>query len=38
MTKQELVRMIARSLFYFLLISLIMLLWEGGGLFIYENF
>lgn len=29
---------VGRSLFYFLLLVAIVLLWEGRGLFIYENF
>ena len=35
---KEIVKIIARTLFYFALIVAIMLLWEGRGLFIYENF
>lgn len=31
-------RIIGVTLFFYFLILLIMLLWEGNGLFIYENF
>lgn len=35
---REILRIVGRSLFYFLLLVAIVLLWEGRGLFIYENF
>ena len=34
----ELGRIVGRTLFYFVLLVAIVLLWEGRGLFIYENF
>lgn len=35
---KEVATIVGKTLFYFLLIVLIMLTWEGHGLFIYENF
>jgi hypothetical protein len=35
---QEIVRIVARTLFYFVLLVAILVLWEGRGLFLYENF
>ncbi|HEU4731754.1 MAG TPA: hypothetical protein VFT22_27850 [Kofleriaceae bacterium] len=37
-TSREVFRIAWRSMFYFLLLVAIILLWEGRGLFIYENF
>jgi hypothetical protein len=35
---REVVWIAGRTIFYFVLLVLILLLWEGRGLFIYENF
>jgi hypothetical protein len=35
---RELGRGALRTLFYYLLILAILLLWQGGGLFLYEKF
>ena len=35
---REIARIGLRTLFYYLLLLAILLLWHGGGLFIYENF
>lgn len=37
-TAKEIAIMAARVAFYLVVVLLIMLLWEGRGLFIYENF
>ena len=37
-TTKEVGKIVGRTLFYFILLVAIMLLWEGRGLFIYENF
>jgi len=35
---REVGRITARTLFYFLLLLAVLLLWRGSGLFIYEGF
>ena len=35
---REIARIALRTLFYYLLLLAILLMWHGGGLFIYENF
>jgi hypothetical protein len=35
---KELGRITCRTVFYFILLVAIILLWQGRGLFIYENF
>jgi hypothetical protein len=35
---REVARIGLRTLFFYLLVLAILLLWHGGGLFIYENF
>jgi hypothetical protein len=35
---REIARIGLRTLFFYLLLLAILLLWHGGGLFIYENF
>jgi hypothetical protein len=38
MSGREIARIVGRTLFYFLLLVAILLLWDGRGLFLYENF
>jgi hypothetical protein len=38
MTGRELARIVGRTVFYFVLLVAILVLWEGRGLFLYENF
>jgi hypothetical protein len=36
--RREIARIALRTLFYYLLLLAILLMWHSGGLFIYENF
>lgn len=35
---REVVRIVWRTLFYFLLLLAVLMLWRGSGLFLYEGF
>jgi hypothetical protein len=37
-TNRELLRIAVHSLFYLAMIIAIMMMWEDGGVFVYENF
>ena len=36
--RREIIRIIGRTLFFYILLLAIVLWWEGSGLFIYEGF
>jgi len=38
MNHREILQIVAKTLFYFLLLLAILLFWDGHGLFLYENF
>jgi hypothetical protein len=36
--KKEIARIVLRTLFYYLLLLAVLILWRGSGLFLYEGF